>query len=363
MAGVVKRGGEGKMMNDTSGRLMEVLALAGAGVALGAIAAKRRRSGYGFRGRVVVVTGGSRGLGLVMARQLVRAGARVALLARDEEDLERAVRGAHGMAGQPQAMPRRAMGVGCDVTDEGAVRAAVRRVAERWGRIDAVVNNAGQILVGPMQHATTGDLERLLAVHVLGPWHVTRAAMPWLEHAPGGGRVLNVSSIGGLLAVPHLLAYSASKHALVGLSNAMRSELAGRNVWVTTACPGLMRTGSPRNARVKGRHEAEYAWFAIGDSLPLISMNAERAAGQMLDAMRRGQARVVVGLPAKAAAMTHALLPGLTAKMNELVAATLPGAAGSDGDEARRGYESESAWVPSVLTTLTQRAARRNNEL
>ena len=236
-------------------------------------------------------------------------------------------------------------------------------VARRWGRIDAVINNAGQILVGPMQHTTTRDLERLLAVHVLGPWHVTRAALPWLERADGGGRVLNISSIGGLVAVPHLLAYSASKGALVGLSDAMRSELASRQVWVTTACPGLMRTGSPRNARIKGRHEAEYALFALSDSLPMISMSAERAAGILLEAMRRGRARVVVGLPAKAAAMTQALTPGLMARINQLVNAMLPGPTDRRGDQARRGHRSESAWAPSALTILTQRAARRNNEM
>lgn len=324
-------------------------------MAAGAAVRRATRPTYSFRGRVVVITGGSRGLGLVFARRLVDEGATVALLARDRDSLIRAGEELVQRGGSVIA-------IGCDVSDPEDVERAIVTAARRHGRIDAVINNAGQILVGPVEHVTTQDLERLLAVHVLGPWHVMHAAMPWLEDAPGGGRVLNVSSIGGLMAVPHLLAYSASKHALVGLSEGMRSELAARNVWVTTACPGLMRTGSPRNARVKGHHEAEYAWFAVGDSLPLVSMNAERAAGQMIEAMRARRARIVVGLPAKAAAVTAALLPGLTAKLNELVARLLPGPNRAGGDEARRGYESESAWVPSPWTTLTQRAARRNNE-
>lgn len=93
-----------------------------------------------------------------------------------------------------------------------------------------------------------------------------------------GGRIVNVSSVGGKIGVPHLLPYTASKFALTGLSEGLRVELKRERILVTTVCPGLMRTGSPRNALFRGKHKREYAWFAIADSLPLLSISAESAA-------------------------------------------------------------------------------------
>src|SRR6185503_4123757 len=111
------------------------------------------------------------------------------------------------------------------------------------------------------------------------------------------GRIVNITSIGGKISVPHLLPYSASKFALVGLSEGLRAELAKDGIVVTTICPGLMRTGSPRNATFKGQHRAEYAWFSIGDSLPVTAMSADRAARQILTACKRGEAEVVLSVP------------------------------------------------------------------
>src|SRR5438270_7691587 len=100
------------------------------------------------------------------------------------------------------------------------------------------------------------------------------------------GRIVNISSIGGKLSMPHLVPYGASKFALTGLSEGMRVELRKDGVFVTTVCPGLMRTGSPVNADFKGKHREEYSWFSISDSLPLLTMSAERAAGQIIGAMK-----------------------------------------------------------------------------
>jgi hypothetical protein len=123
-----------------------------------------------------------------------------------------------------------------------------------------------------------------------------------------------------------------------------------------------MRTGSPRNAFFKGQHRAEYAWFSISDSLPGASMDADRAARQIIEACRRGDAEVTLSLPALAADRFHGLFPGLTADLMGLVNRFLPGPGGIGAARAK-GSESQSAWSPSVLTTLTERAAARNNEL
>jgi short-subunit dehydrogenase len=188
------------------------------------------------------------------------------------------------------------------------------------------------------------------------------AALPHMR-GQGGGRIVNISSIGGRIAVPHLVPYSASKFALAGLSDGLRAELAHDNIIVTSVFPGLMRTGSPVNALFKGQRPQEYAWFAISDSLPLTSIDARRAARQIIDACRHGDAELVISTQAKLAILARTLAPELFADALTLINGLLPGAAASGGDQARKGRDSESAWAPSVLTQPTYTAAEENNEL
>src|SRR5947209_3404490 len=176
------------------------------------------------------------------------------------------------------------------------------------------------------------------------------------------GSIVNISSIGGKVAVPHLVPYAGSKFALVGLSEGLRAELLKDNIYVTTVCPGLMRTGSPRNAFFKGQHRAEYAWFSISDAVPLFSISAERAARRIVSACKHGEAEVVLSVPAQAAVAFHGVFPGLTAEILGLVNRFLPGPGGI-GTERALGRESESSVSPSWLTALNERAAVRNNEI
>jgi short-subunit dehydrogenase len=140
----------------------------------------------------------------------------------------------------------------------------------------------------------------------------------------------------------------------------MRVELAAKDITVTTVIPGLMRTGSARNAQFKGRHRAEYAWFAIGAATPLVTIGDIRAAKQIVDALRHGDPEVVLSLPAKLAVRAAAFAPGFVQRVLTLVDRALP-----DGDdpEIHAGFDSESSLAPSRWTTLGDRAARRNNEL
>lgn len=332
------------------------LALAG-GLALGlawAAASAARRRAYSFRGRVVLITGGSRGLGLELARRFVEAGARVALLARDGGELGRA-------RGDLAARGGEAMGIVCDVRDRSRLTAAVNDVAAHFGRLDVLVNNAGVMLVAPLEHVTPEDLDHAMAVHCFAPLVATLAALPHLRRA-GGGRIVNIASIGGKVAVPHMLAYTASKFALVGLSDGLRAELRRENILVTTVCPGPMRTGSHRQVMIRGRHRREYAWFALADSLPLLSIGAASAARRIVAACRRGTPRVLLGLPARVGSALNELLPGLTAAAAAKASGLLPAAERGCGDRTRRGRESESAVTRSFLTSLSRRAASHNNE-
>jgi short-subunit dehydrogenase len=125
------------------------------------------------------------------------------------------------------------------------------------------------------------------------------------------GRIVNISSIGGKVVSPHMVAYCASKFALTGLSEAMRTELAKDGITVTTVCPGFIRTGVVDHVIVKGQHRKEFAWFSISDSLPLISTSAENVARQTIAAARRGDAELIVPLPFWLSAKLYALFPGL----------------------------------------------------
>lgn len=308
-----------------------------------------RESRYSLRGRVVLITGGSRGLGLLLAREYARQGAKLVITARDGVALERAraelaSRGAEVLA------------ITADVAEPLEVERLIDDVRARYERLDVVVNVAGRIEVGPLESMQRQDFENALRTNFWGAYNVNQAALPELERV--GGRIVNVASIGGLLSVPHLLPYSASKFALTGYSLGLGMELGRRGVRVITICPGLMRTGSPRNATFKGDHAAEYAWFGVADSTPLLSMSGERAARAIVRACRRGDPFVVLGLPAKLAALGQGLMPRTMTRISAGIARALPQ---STDVSARRGAELEPP--PSWLTRASDRAAHENNQL
>jgi len=332
-----------------------LLTAGGLGLLLATRAVVRRYRQYDLRDKVVLITGGSRGLGLILARQLLHQGARIAMCARDGTELERA-RSDLGQSNE------RVFTMPCDITDQGQVQAMVHGVHQHFGRIDVLINNAGMIQVGPVEFMTLEDYEEAMKVHFWGPLYTILAVLPTMRQQREG-RVVNISSIGGKISMPHLLPYNASKYALVGLSEGLRAELAKDRIVVTTVCPGLMRTGSPRNAFFKGQHRAEYAWFSISDALPIVSQSAERAARQILAACKRGDAEVVLSLPAKLATTLNSLFPGWTVDLLGLANTVLLPAPGGIGTAQRPGKQSSSQLSPSWLTTLSDRAAQRNNEI
>lgn len=325
---------------------------AGALTALAAWGKAKRR--FDFTDKVILITGGSRGLGLVLAREFAGEGSHIAICARDGAELGRAREDLENRGAEVfEAV--------CDVRDRDEVVRLVEGVKARFGGIDVLVNNAGIIQVGPLAAQTQGDFEDALATHFWGPFYAMQAVLP-LMREKGAGRIVNISSIGGKVAVPHLAPYCASKHALVGLSNAMRAELVKDNIYVTTVCPGLMRTGSHVNATFKGQNEKEFALFSLADATPLSSISAERAAKQIIRAARDGQAELIISLQAQLAAKANALFPELTADILSLVDQLLP-MAGGIGRRAATGLKSASSISPSIITSAIDRAAVENNEL
>jgi short-subunit dehydrogenase len=295
-------------------------AIAGVGLGLVARQAIRRQTVTDLRGQVALVTGSSRGLGFLLAREFAAEGCRVVICARDEHELERAKADLEQQGAE--VLARR-----CDIAHREQIDDLMAATIERFGRVDILVNNAGIIQVGPVTSMGVEDYESALGVMFWGVLYPTLAVLPGMRER-GSGRIINITSIGGKVSVPHLLPYNAAKFAAVGLSEGLCAELARYGVSVTTVVPGLMRTGSHVNALFKGKQAAEFNLFAPLASLPLISIDAERAARQIVAATKRGDAELIISLPAHLMVRFHGLFPGTTANLFGLVNRLLPDAGG-----------------------------------
>jgi NAD(P)-dependent dehydrogenase (short-subunit alcohol dehydrogenase family) len=303
------------------------------------------RSVEALHDRTVLISGGSRGLGYLLAREFGRWGARVWIVSRTESEVAHA-------AEELRAVGIDAHGAAADIRDPFAVRGLVAQVVAASGGIDVLVNNAGIVQATPLEHAKLEDFADSLRTHLWGPLHLTREALPHMRRA-GGGRLVNIASIGGRVAVPHLAPYCVGKFALVGLSEALRAELWKDGIAVTTVCPGLMRTGSHVRARIRGQHEREARWFGLAVATPLSSMSARRAASQIVWATVRRRARVTLSWQARTAEVLDTLAPELSARLAAAATAlALPGPINaSEGDEQRTAGDVGFGWLTPFLRT------------
>ena len=288
-------------------------------------------SRFSFDGKIILITGGSRGLGLALAREACARRARVALLARDPNELARACDDLRRRGGD--TLP-----VECDLLEPTQIKQAVEKIVDHFGGLDVVINNAGIIEVGPLAHMKPADFEKAIMLHFWAPYHIIGEAIPHFRRR-GGGRIVNISSIGGKIAVPHMAPYTTSKFCLAGFSDAIRAELVQENIYVTTVTPGMMRTGSHSFAKFKGDHAAEYKRFTAASRLPFASISAERAARKILAACAIGRPALVMPMSARFIIMANALFPNLFGRMMKMANACLPSPGGPSGDEPRRGSE------------------------
>ena len=329
-----------------------VIAAAAGGVV--AAAARSGRRPVDLDTKVALVTGGSRGLGLLMARELGTRGCRVVVCARDAAELDRAVADLDGRGVQ-------AHGLRCDLRDPAETEEVVRSARARFGRLDIVVNNAGIIQVGPQETQEEEHFREAMETMFWAPLRIARAALPELR--ANRGHLVNITSIGGKVSPPHLLPYACAKFAAVALSEGLDAEAAAHGVRVTTVVPGLMRTGSHRRAVFAGVPEREYTWFALAASLPLVSMDGEKAARRIIDAVARGRRYVVLTPMARAAMAVHGLLPSFTQTMLSTVDRMLPG---PGANTIQSGLEAGAPGKHPLLrpfTVLNDRASRRFNQL
>ena len=312
----------------------------------------RRGAPRRLDGRVVVITGSSRGLGLALAEECARRGGRVVLNARRADELEEARQRIASFGPEPLA-------VVCDVRDREQARRLIERATERFGRVDALINNAGVISVGPLEAQTLDDFRDAMDTMYWGTVYTTTAVLPQMR-ARREGDIVNITSIGGKVSVPHLLPYNGAKFAAVGFSEGLHAEVSKDGINVLTVVPGLMRTGSPERALFRGDPEAEHTWFDLAASLPVTSTSAERAARLIVDAMLRRKTELIITPQAQVAARVHGSFPGAVVRMASVANRVLPHSDRSD--IARRGYESGTALTESALASQGREAERRWNQ-
>ncbi|WKN32605.1 SDR family oxidoreductase [Porifericola rhodea] len=317
---------------------------------------KERR--FNIDQKVCLVTGGSRGLGLEISRLLVKEGARLAICARDKSELKSAKKdldelgASYGSEGV-YAIP-------CDITNPEQVTNMFRLIRKRFGAVEVLINNAGVIQIAPAEEMEMQEYEEAMNLHFWAPLRLMEAVLPEMRKKKEG-RIVNIASLAGKVIVPHLAPYTASKHALVGLSESLHAEMQKYNIYITTVCPGLMRTGSVRQMIHKGQHEKEHALAEVVSSQPLTPMNAKRAAEAIVTACKHGETSLIIPLQAKVLTAANGIFPGLFADAMGLLNRFLP-APGGIGNEWVRGYESETDLVPAILKSVNEKAARRNNE-
>ena len=277
-----------------------------------------------LKGKSIIITGGSRGLGLALARDLVKEKAKVTIIARDQMELDAAEKELQDINSQlEEAELAEVFAIKCDITSEFELGLAFLKVEDKFGRIDVLINNAGSICVGPFESMEIEDFEAQMNLHVYSVIKATKLIIPFFKKYHEG-HIVNISSIGGKIPVPHMSTYSASKFALAGFASSVAPELALLGIKMTNVFPGLMRTGSPIQAVFKGDHAKEFSLFSLGDMMPGISVSAEFAAKTILEAVKTGDSQVLVSSPAKIANFAYSNFPEVFNTILKLTAKLMP---------------------------------------
>jgi len=334
-------------------------AAAVAGLSLVAALASRRSS-FALGNRVVLVSGGSRGLGFALADEFLRRGARVAICARDPAELDRALQKLSGSSG-PGWGEGRVTAVAADLLQPGQATKAVREVEALWGPIEVSVHDAGIMQVGPWDQMPDSAFRDAMELHCWAALELARAVLPGMLRRREG-RLVHISSIGGLVPVPHMLPYTTSKFALVGLSQGLATEVRRHGVRVTCVCPFLTRTGSQEHVELRGQHQKEFAWFGASGAFPLTSQSAAHVARAAVNACQRGQAQLTMALPGKLAALAHGVAPSAMVTALAWASRLLPASPKAPA-AARTGAESYGPWTRRWIQPLIRASAQRFNEV
>ncbi len=333
---------------------------AGAVSAAGAVAAAKlmaraAKPKLDLHGKVVLITGGSRGLGLALAYELGKFGSRLALCARNANELEEARMRLAKRGIEAAVFP-------CDLTEESEIQPLVARILDRFGKIDVLINNAGIISVAPVDDVHHADFERAMKTMFWAPVNLSFAVLPHMKER-GSGNIVNITSVGGRVSVPHLLPYCCAKFAFVAFSNGLSVELDSQHVRVLTVVPGLMRTGSYLNAEFKGSAEREFAWFGVIGNTPGLSVSAGYAVRSIVKALQYRRRTCTISLAAKTLIRAEALMPEMTqailASVNQYL---LPASRGQKQAQSGKILNSSFNQLYHAVTSLGKAAAQALNE-
>jgi short-subunit dehydrogenase len=296
-------------------KMKNILGLIGMGI----VANKMKKKAFGVTylpNKVVLITGGSKGLGLVLAEQLIKEECSIAICARDEEELSKAREHLQKIGADIYTYI-------CDVSDRKQVEGLIDSVIHHFGKLDIVINNAGTIMVGPMETFRAEDYKKAMDVMYWGIANTTLSVLPYMKKRRQG-HIVNITSIGGKVSVPHLLPYNSSKFAAVGFSEGIAAELRKDHIYVSTIVPWLMRTGSYVNAYFQKGNKKEFKLFSFMSSAPLLTLSAETAASKIIEAIKEKQAFKVIGVQARVAIEFHHFFPNLTPRIFSLLSRFIP---------------------------------------
>jgi short-subunit dehydrogenase len=294
-------------MKKSSAILYTAQLLTGIAVSAASYALRRRPAKHKHKGQqVVLITGGSHGLGLALAERYGRAGAKLVLAARDHDALTAA---RHTLLGSRSIhSPDDVLLIPADLTVPDQAATLIEHAIAHFGHIDVLINNAGIIEVGPVENQPLAAYHRAMATNFFAAVHTTLAVLPHMLSRKSGS-IVNIASIGGKFAMPHLLPYVSSKFALVGFSQGLHAELRHKGIRVTTVCPGLMRTGGEANAHYTGQAKKEERWFTLAATTPVIAASVSHAAEKIFQAASAGRAEITITPQAWLAARAVALAP------------------------------------------------------
>jgi NAD(P)-dependent dehydrogenase (short-subunit alcohol dehydrogenase family) len=272
-----------------------------------------------FAGRTVLVTGAGGGLGRAIASRFASAGARIAALDKDAD-------GVRDLAAELERRGQPCLALPCDVTDADACAVAVAAAVARFGTLDVLVNNAGMSQRSGFAVTDLAVIRRVMDVNFYGAVHCTKAALPHLVAARG--LVVAVSSVAGYTPLIARTGYAASKHAMHGFFESLRTELAPQGVGVMMVCPSFIATRIDRNAIGGDGLPVRHAQVTTGGRL-----SPDAVAERVYQGARRGRRQLLIGRTAVAAWWLSRVAPGLYEK---LMARRLSGELESDGTTPRR---------------------------
>lgn len=260
-----------------------------------------------FKNKVIIITGGSSGLGKALAKRLVAQGAHVALVARDKSKLEDVKNELVAAKGSGQKIES----FSCDVSSQEATENAFQNIAQTLGEPDVLINSAGILREGHFEKLPLSTFRDVMDINFFGIIHCIQAVLPYFKKK-GSGRIVNIASLGGKIGAFGYGAYCSSKFALVGLTDILRAELKPQNIMLHLVCPGEFQ--SPMVDDLNTYRTAENK--AVTQTVPVLSL--DRVADDVMVGLMKNRYMIIPGRLAKVIETANRWFPALTRWVNDL---------------------------------------------